>query len=209
MLANGTDRTLLLCRTFCWVCRSWARCVSVTCVALPLAPLQGIARIEQPPSPNPRSAALFLQGDWRGISRHYVVTRTPTQVASHAQKHFIRQQTLSKRKRRASLFDITGEDDDAQLVSVETIVWSRMTSCRLHQLLPWLRKRWQTHLFCNSQDAHGALHPQGGTTAAQPQAQRQQQAQQGQQAQPQQQQFMPPAMQQMPQFGGPMQGQIC
>jgi len=51
------------------------------------------------------------QGDWRGISRHYVVTRTPTQVASHAQKHFIRQQTLSKRKRRASLFDITGEDE--------------------------------------------------------------------------------------------------
>jgi SHAQKYF class myb-like DNA-binding protein len=51
------------------------------------------------------------KGDWRGISRHYVVTRTPTQVASHAQKHFIRQQTLSKRKRRHSLFDITGEEE--------------------------------------------------------------------------------------------------
>ena len=33
-------------------------------------------------------------------------TRTPTQVASHAQKYFIRQQNTQKRKRRASLFDI-------------------------------------------------------------------------------------------------------
>lgn len=49
------------------------------------------------------------QGDWRGISRHYVSTRTPTQVASHAQKHFIRQCGSTKRKRRCSLFDITGE----------------------------------------------------------------------------------------------------
>ena len=31
------------------------------------------------------------------------------QVASHAQKHFIRQSSLTKRKRRSSLFDITGD----------------------------------------------------------------------------------------------------
>ena len=47
------------------------------------------------------------KGDWRGISRGYVHTRTPTQVASHAQKYFIRQNNVSKRKRRASLFDIS------------------------------------------------------------------------------------------------------
>ena len=47
------------------------------------------------------------KGDWRGISRHFVRTRTPTQVASHAQKYFIRQtSTSSKRKRRSSLFDM-------------------------------------------------------------------------------------------------------
>ncbi|GBG85691.1 hypothetical protein CBR_g40422 [Chara braunii] len=46
------------------------------------------------------------KGDWRGISRNYVQTRTPTQVASHAQKYFIRQSNLNKRKRRSSLFDI-------------------------------------------------------------------------------------------------------
>lgn len=49
------------------------------------------------------------KGDWRGISRQFVHTRTPTQVASHAQKHFIRQSSTSKRKRRASLFDIVTE----------------------------------------------------------------------------------------------------
>jgi hypothetical protein len=47
-----------------------------------------------------------VQGDWRGISRHFVHSRTPTQVASHAQKYFIRQNNLNKRKRRSSLFDI-------------------------------------------------------------------------------------------------------
>ncbi|CAG9465937.1 unnamed protein product [Pedinophyceae sp. YPF-701] len=50
------------------------------------------------------------KGDWRGISRHYVTSRTPTQVASHAQKYFIRLQS-SKKKKRASLFDITAADD--------------------------------------------------------------------------------------------------
>ena len=33
----------------------------------------------------------YGKGDWRNISRNYVITRTPTQVASHAQKYFIRQ----------------------------------------------------------------------------------------------------------------------
>jgi len=46
------------------------------------------------------------KGDWRGISRNYVTTRTPTQVASHAQKYFIRLATLNKKKRRSSLFDL-------------------------------------------------------------------------------------------------------
>mmetsp|Transcript_8600 Transcript_8600/g.39056 ORF Transcript_8600/g.39056 Transcript_8600/m.39056 type:complete len:369 (-) Transcript_8600:482-1588(-) len=49
------------------------------------------------------------KGDWRGISRHFVQSRTPTQVASHAQKYFIRQNNLNKRKRRSSLFDIVSE----------------------------------------------------------------------------------------------------
>ncbi|KAJ8773759.1 hypothetical protein K2173_006409 [Erythroxylum novogranatense] len=47
------------------------------------------------------------KGDWRGISRNFVKTRTPTQVASHAQKYFLRRSNQNRRRRRSSLFDVT------------------------------------------------------------------------------------------------------
>lgn len=50
------------------------------------------------------------KGDWRGIAKNYVTSRTPTQVASHAQKHFMRQSNLGRRKRRSSLFDIVPDE---------------------------------------------------------------------------------------------------
>lgn len=49
----------------------------------------------------------YGKGDWRNISRNYVISRTPTQVASHAQKYFIRQLSGGKDKRRSSIHDIT------------------------------------------------------------------------------------------------------
>ncbi|KAK1307231.1 hypothetical protein QJS10_CPA10g00987 [Acorus calamus] len=52
------------------------------------------------------------KGDWRGISKNFVPTRTPTQVASHAQKYFLRQTSSAKKKRRSSLFDVVINDDD-------------------------------------------------------------------------------------------------
>ncbi|KAK9700058.1 hypothetical protein RND81_08G214500 [Saponaria officinalis] len=47
------------------------------------------------------------KGDWRNISRNFVISKTPTQVASHAQKYFLRQNSGGKDKRRPSIHDIT------------------------------------------------------------------------------------------------------
>ncbi|CAL9098500.1 unnamed protein product [Musa textilis] len=49
----------------------------------------------------------YGKGDWRSISRNFVVSRTPTQVASHAQKYFIRLNSMNKERRRTSIHDIT------------------------------------------------------------------------------------------------------
>ncbi|KAK3030715.1 hypothetical protein RJ639_037212, partial [Escallonia herrerae] len=53
----------------------------------------------------------FGKGDWRSISRNVVVTRTPTQVASHAQKYFLRQNSMKKERKRSSIHDITTTAD--------------------------------------------------------------------------------------------------
>ncbi|KAL1832700.1 hypothetical protein ACET3Z_002351 [Daucus carota] len=53
----------------------------------------------------------YGKGDWRSISRNFVVTRTPTQVASHAQKYFIRLNSMNKDRRRSSIHDITNVND--------------------------------------------------------------------------------------------------
>lgn len=49
----------------------------------------------------------FGKGDWRSISRNFVISRTPTQVASHAQKYFIRLNSINRDRRRSSIHDIT------------------------------------------------------------------------------------------------------
>lgn len=53
----------------------------------------------------------YGKGDWRSISRNVVVTRTPTQVASHAQKYYLRQNSGKKERKRSSIHDITTVDD--------------------------------------------------------------------------------------------------
>ncbi|KAK2656420.1 hypothetical protein Ddye_009472 [Dipteronia dyeriana] len=46
------------------------------------------------------------KGNWKGISMNFVKTRTPSQVASHGQKHFLRQASPNNKNRRASIIDV-------------------------------------------------------------------------------------------------------
>ncbi|URE27158.1 Myb-like DNA-binding domain [Musa troglodytarum] len=63
----------------------------------------------------------YGKGDWRNISRNCVLTRTPTQVASHAQKYFLRQSSVSRRP-RTSILDISSADSEEDLpVSMESV----------------------------------------------------------------------------------------
>lgn len=52
----------------------------------------------------------YGKGDWKSISRYVVLTRNPTQVASHAQKHFERQEKEEQNKKRRSIFDSSISD---------------------------------------------------------------------------------------------------
>ncbi|OWM73638.1 transcription factor DIVARICATA-like [Punica granatum] len=53
----------------------------------------------------------YGKGDWRSISRNAVVSRTPTQVASHAQKYFLRLNSSAKKeKKRSSIHDVAAPD---------------------------------------------------------------------------------------------------
>ncbi|XP_073058866.1 transcription factor SRM1-like [Primulina eburnea] len=97
---------------------------------------------DQPKGPNPekkqigvqRKAArpwtedehrLFLhglekygKGDWKSISRYVVLTRNPTQVASHAQKYFERQEKEDQTKKRKSIFDNSNVDSSVMASKV-------------------------------------------------------------------------------------------
>ena len=46
-----------------------------------------------------------------------MITRTPTQVASHAQKYFIRLNSMNRDRRRSSIHDITSVNNQASAVT--------------------------------------------------------------------------------------------
>ncbi|KAG6633056.1 transcription factor MYB1R1-like [Carya illinoinensis] len=76
------------------------------------------------------------KGDWRGISRNFVKTRTPTQVASHAQKYFLRRSNLNRRRRRTSLFDITTDSVTATPMEDQVLGHHQDTASQPHPLPP-------------------------------------------------------------------------
>ncbi|GER34957.1 duplicated homeodomain-like superfamily protein [Striga asiatica] len=83
------------------------------------------------------------KGDWRNISRNFVMTKTPTQVASHAQKYYLRQLSGGKDKRRPSIHDITTVDlkpDTTQMTNFQNKEKSNQLtniSCDPKTMLDW------------------------------------------------------------------------
>ncbi|KAF0926703.1 hypothetical protein E2562_027138 [Oryza meyeriana var. granulata] len=73
------------------------------------------------------------KGDWRGISRSFVTTRTPTQVASHAQKFFLRQNSAGKKtnKRRTSLFDMVQDCENRRSLATDPPSYCKNNSTSL------------------------------------------------------------------------------
>jgi len=48
-------------------------------------------------------------GDWKGISRQFLPSKSPTQISSHAQKYHLHQKGEKKNKKRKSIHEITLE----------------------------------------------------------------------------------------------------
>lgn len=84
----------------------------------------------------PNKNRLFLhglekygKGDWKSISRYVVLTRNPTQVASHAQKYFERQEKEDQTKKRKSIFD--NSNVDSSVLASKVGHWSFILAKKL------------------------------------------------------------------------------
>ncbi|GAX75373.1 hypothetical protein CEUSTIGMA_g2817.t1 [Chlamydomonas eustigma] len=72
---------------------------------IPEQPRKGVSWTQQEHQKFLEGLEQYGKGNWRAISRDFVISRTPTQVASHAQKYFLRV-TNTKSKRRSSIHDL-------------------------------------------------------------------------------------------------------
>lgn len=62
----------------------------------------------------------YGRGDWRSISRNLVPSKTPTQIASHAQKYFLKLKNPKSRLRRDG--SLMRTMDDSQKPTVENVL---------------------------------------------------------------------------------------
>ncbi|KAJ4887840.1 Homeodomain-like transcriptional regulator [Raphanus sativus] len=65
----------------------------------------------------------YGKGDWRSISRHVVLTRTPTQVASHAQKYFARLKATNRSRQRHSIHDVNIAESSNISATEAPVTW--------------------------------------------------------------------------------------
>lgn len=105
----------------------------------------------------------YGKGDWRNISRNFVVTKTPTQVASHAQKYYIRQKVSGgKDKRRPSIHDIT----TVNLTQSATPNKNNNNNSQLVNVSPLLSQQGQDLYDCAFHESHAKLKIPGFATAS-------------------------------------------
>lgn len=74
---------------------------------------------------------IYSRGDWINIATNVVKTRSPTQVASHAQKYFCRQASNNTGKRR-SIHDITIQHP----IPLQNFLASPNTNLAMHHSFP-------------------------------------------------------------------------
>lgn len=108
----------------------------------------------------------FGKGDWRSISRNFVITRTPTQVASHAQKFFIRRNSMHKDKRRSSIHDITSFNNGEPAQSGQTPVTGHAAAPNTH--LPTVLPTGNMYAVPVGQPISGSMIPAVGTPVPMP-----------------------------------------
>jgi len=99
------------------------------------------------------------KGDWRGIAKNFVTSRTPTQVASHAQKYFLRQTNPNKKKRRSSLFDMM----PGELSPAPNCPILPPSMAKVHDVVAMTRQLQNSNLEGGSSSNAANIAPQVGT----------------------------------------------
>ncbi|KAH0700057.1 hypothetical protein KY284_014272 [Solanum tuberosum] len=107
----------------------------------------------------------FGKGDWKSISRHYVVSKTPTQVASHAQKYFSRRTSKTPvDRRRPSINDIQTVTLNSRRTTTTTTTTTVTTTPQINNNILAYNNNYQ--VGSSSRPFHHSNYTFGGPTFA-------------------------------------------